>query len=476
MVSQTFPNVTVTLEGLTASIPGSLSGITLTMQQQATGGGVQAARIADLLERFGVNCFSQHDTNWNPWGAWPIEYTAATTIKGIQEITGSSGYTINVRAFYYAGRETQAGGGDLAAWCPAVNAATGAKMSLAIGQGGTAQDAQALATWLGTTVTPWLGWIEGVNEPNGVAPVDLATTEAAQADLPTATGATLLGPSIVIGLPHPEGWITGYLGATGAAAILAHANVLNVHYYPSTLVSLDDGSLHDGEIEDVFVGEWTGWGSHDPQIITEWHPTYYNAAGQFAGGDALAAYYAPIFMVEAYRCGFEGYFWFSLFDFGTTPCGLIAQSQSGGATVLTPKAAAKTLANLFAICGPAGATKRSFTPGALDFTATGLPPPVNSDSPHTGGQTMLFQRDDGVFLLMLWNAQVPPFTHDAAGNPTGVTLPGPLGAVTIALPSNPSKIEDFIPSSGATPVRTWPGGTSISVPLATEFHVLRITP
>jgi hypothetical protein len=476
MTSQTFKGVTVTLDGLAATIPGAMSAMTITMQQPSSGSGVQAARIADLLERFGVNCFSQHDTSWNPWGAWPIEYTAATTIKGIQEIIGSSGYTINVRAYYFAGRETAAGGGDLIDWCPAVNTATGAKISLAIGAGGTDSDAKAMATWLGTTITPWLGWIEGVNEPNGQSPVALPVTEAAQADLPTATGATIMGPSIVIGLPHPEGWITNYLGAGGAANLAPHMAAINVHYYQSTLPSLDDGSLRSGEIGDVFVGEQTGWASHIPQIITEWHPTYYNAAGQFAGGDALAAYYAPIFMVEAYRQGFAGYFWFSLFDYSTTPCGLIAQSQSGGATVLTPKAPAQTLGNLFAICGPAGAAKHSFIPGKLDFTATGLPPPVNSDSPHTGGQTMLFQRDDGTFLLMLWNAQVPPFTSDAAGNITGVTLPGASASVSVNLPSKPSKVEHFNPAIGAAALNTWTGQSAVTVPLASEFHVLRITP
>lgn len=459
-MDQTFQNVTVTLSGLTETIPG-LTAITLTFQQPQTG--VTAYRIADLLERFGVNCFTQHDTSWNPWGAWPIEYTADTTIAGIKEIIGTSGYTINVRAFYYAGRETVAGGGDLIDWCPAVNTATGAMMSIAIGQGGTDSDAAALATWLGGSQPSWLGWLEGVNEPNGVATVGLTITEAAQADLPTGTGATIMGPSIVIGMPNTEGTITSYLGASGASNILAHANVLNVHYYPASVASLDDGSGRGGEINDVFVGEQIGWGSEDPQIITEWHSNYYNNAGLFAGGDTLAAYYAPIFMVEAFRLGFQGYFWFSLFDFATTPCGLIAQSQVSGATVLAPKAPGTTLANLFAICGPAGPTKRTFTPGKLDYTVTGLPSPINSDSPNTGGQTMLFQRDDGTFLLMLWNAQASP-----GGTPTTVSVS--FGGTA------PSLVEDFLPTAGATAVQHWNNASSVSVSLAAEFRVLRITP
>lgn len=460
MVDQTFNNVTVTLSGLSAPIEGTLSSVVLSVAPSSTGG-VQAHRIADLLERFGVNCFSQHDTSWNPWGAWPIEYTAATTIAGIKEIIGSSGYTINVRAFYYAGRETAANGGDLAAWCPAINAGTGAKISLAIGQGGTDSDAKALKTWLGTSLAPWLGWLEGINEPNGVAPVAVADAEAAQADLPTATGAVLMGPSIVVGTPHPEGWISGYIGSNGPA-ILVHANVLNVHYYPSSLPSLDDGAGQGSEIADIFVGTQVGWNSHNPEIITEWHPNYYNSGGQFAGGDALSAYYAPIFMVEAFREGFEGYFWFSLFDFGTTPCGLIAQSQGASGTLLSPKLPAQTLANLFAICGPAGPSKRSFTPGLLSYTLTGLPAPVNAASPNTGGQSMLFQRDDGVFLLMLWNAQV---------SPGGVST-----TVRMSFPVPVKEVEDFVPSKGAVKQNSWASVSSVSIPLYAEFHVVRITP
>src|SRR5215472_9224118 len=56
-------------------------------------------------------------------------------------------------------------------------------------------------------------WVEGLNEPNtdfgsGVVPVE--TTLAIQRAIHGSTQAAVMGPSIVAGTPHPEGWVTGY--------------------------------------------------------------------------------------------------------------------------------------------------------------------------------------------------------------------------------------------------------------------------
>src|SRR5262245_11163969 len=50
------------------------------------GTGVQAKRIVDLVELFGVNTFSSMDTG-NIWGSWPADYRPQTVIAALNWIT-----------------------------------------------------------------------------------------------------------------------------------------------------------------------------------------------------------------------------------------------------------------------------------------------------------------------------------------------------------------------------------------------------
>ncbi len=64
--------------------------------------GTPARRIADCLERFGVNTFSQITRNglpWN-WGQSAGDYSSATTAKAINFIVGNSGLKMNVREYH----------------------------------------------------------------------------------------------------------------------------------------------------------------------------------------------------------------------------------------------------------------------------------------------------------------------------------------------------------------------------------------
>ena len=79
-------------------------------------------------------------------------------------------------------------------------------------------------------------------------------------------GVSIMGPSLVIGRPFPDGYITGWAAATDIATL--NSSIIKVYYYPSALPSLDDGSNRGGEINDVYIGEHNGWGTADPEIIT----------------------------------------------------------------------------------------------------------------------------------------------------------------------------------------------------------------
>jgi hypothetical protein len=430
--------------------------------------GTTAFRIADMMERFGVNTFSSLSATANVWGAYPSDFSAATVIAGINTILGSSGMTMNVREYHYAGRES-----IQSSWCPAVAGGTGAKFTMCIGQGGTDSDVAsmvALAQSSSSGSSPWLSWLEGINEPNGVGFVSPAMTDTAQTDIwtnaRTLPGVSIMGPSLVIGTPVPENYIGQWgAAATDFATLSANSSIVNVHFYPDTLPSLDDGSNRGGQINDVFIGEHNIYGNTDPEIITEWHPTYYNTTGSLQFNEAYNGYYSPITILEAFRAGFLGYYWFSLFDFSSTACGMFAQDTTVSPTKLTLRNGALAIQAMYQLGGPASATKHTFTPGKLNYTTSGLPAPINPASPNTGGQTMLFQNDAGQFLLYVWNAQVAP-----GGTAVPVMISFPSHAMTKVVEYNITNA-----GNNMTAVQTVTAASSITLRLAADVHLLVIT-
>ena len=453
---------------ITIHLPASGSGGTGGTGNPGDTTGTTAFRIADMMERFGVNTFSSLSATTNVWNALPSDYTAATVIAGINSILGSSGMTMNVREYHFAGRES-----IQSSWCPAVAASTGAKFAMCIGQGGTDSDVPsmvALAQSSSSGSSPWLSWLEGINEPNGVGSVTPAMTDTAQIDIwtnaHTLPGVSIMGPALVIGLPFPENYMAPWGAAPSDFATLnANSSIVNVHFYPNTLPSLDDGTNRGGEINDVFIGEHVIYGNTYPEIITEWHPTYYNTTGSLQFNEAYNGYYSPITILEAFRAGFLGYYWFSLYDFNTTPCGLIAQDTTVSPTKLTLRNGALALQAMYQLSGPASTTKHTFTPGKVNYTTSGLPAPINAASPNTGGQTMLFQNDAGQFLLFVWNAQVAP-----GGTAVPVTISFPSHAMTKIVEYNITHA-----GSNMTPVQTVTAASSITLQLAADVHLLVIT-
>src|SRR5262252_4545537 len=68
------------------------------------GTGMQARRICQLIELFGVNTFSSLDTG-NVWGSWPADYRPDSVIAALNWITESSGFALRLREYHYAGLE-----------------------------------------------------------------------------------------------------------------------------------------------------------------------------------------------------------------------------------------------------------------------------------------------------------------------------------------------------------------------------------
>lgn len=424
---------------------------TVTVAKAPTAAGVQAGRIADLLEPLGPNTFSSATPDPNLWGAFPADYSPPSVIAAMNYITNNSGLTLQLREYHYAGRESIQG-----PWLKQVTAATGSKAIMCVGANGSLNDVASLLA-LAADPANNISSVEGINEPNwdvGSGVIPPATTLAIQ----TALGASSVGPSIVVGDP-PEGWITGlngYFSSTDLAQL--KIAMANLHFYPQRAPDLDGGTNRGGVFDSMVAGLKLAYGAK-PLLITEWHPTLFNADGQSAN-DALAAYLAPIMLLSAYRLGVKGMFWFALFDFESSGyrCGLFPRSGA-----VNPRPVANALRALFTLTGDHGATKRTFTPGRFNYRISNLPPPVNAASPHSGGQHALFQASDGRFFIPLWNSQLMP---------GGATVPVPIDFA-----SPVAGVKEFNITSGSlVPVQSHSATSGLVSQLDASVRLLVIAP
>jgi len=398
----------------------------------APGEGVQAKRIHELIELFGVNTFSSMDEN-NRWGSWPADYRPDSVIAGLNWIAGDSDFRLRIREYHYAGYESWqrpwfheivgALPGTLCTICPGANAG-----------------AADVDTMMSLAKDPACGimWVEGCNEPNldfgsGTETPEF-TLETQQAVWRARGGLTVYGPSVVAGMPHPEGWITGYLGDT-LPAINAASHYGNGHYYPPGCPDLPNSGTSVGEYTG---GLWTAYAQH-PIGFTEWHPTLF-AAGTMAVEANIAGlagrlkgrappiptfrasqperegYYTLLALLRASKCTMTGMWWYALFDYGSTyECGLYPVRGADN-----PRSSAVALRNLCSVCCDSGPRMRDFEPGRLDVTVNGLTPNCDWD---------LYQASDGRFLLMLWNSQ-----QDQGG----AAVP-----VTVSFAQAPSMVEEY---------------------------------
>ena len=171
------------------------------------GTGVQAKRIADLIEAFGVNTFSSLDEH-NIWGSWPADYQPASVIAALRYIVGDTGFALRVREYHYAGRyEMQS------QWLPQIVAAFSRHACCHLAPAVANADVSDVSTMfaeLASDPATGIAWIEGLNEPN----TDLQREASGRDD--DGHSACLLGTgktgnrhhgsgSIVAGMPHPEG-------------------------------------------------------------------------------------------------------------------------------------------------------------------------------------------------------------------------------------------------------------------------------
>ena len=428
--------------------------------------GVQAYRIADMMERFGVNTFAMYAGGPNPEYSQG-DYSPSDVSATINWLTDGSGMVMYDREYHWDGYGTDPTYITTlqSTWCPEVNSATGAQFTMAPASGAPAfasVDGMLQLAQQSASSTGWMKWVEGMNEPNqnNVAAGDaLAAQQQLFAGAPTGVGVVL--PSITFGLPYPERYTTSSFPTLAnyisPGNIAPYGTISNLHIYPSTEMDIDDGSNRNGELGDIataFNIEWPGY----PQLITEWHPTLYNSQGHNLD-PTYDAYYAPMFILSGFsHFNFLGYIWYSLFDYNSS-----LQSGLFVTDVNSPKPVANTIQAMYGLTGDHGATKHSFATGKINFNISGLPAPVNSASPYTGGQYALFENSEETFFLYVWNGQV---------DPGGAAMP-----VTINFNSHPMASVSEYNISSTTPqalVQSWSGTRSVTVQLDASVRLFVI--
>ena len=430
--------------------------------------GTQAHRIADCLERFGVNTFSKLNYNGYPWswGGSKGQYEAAPTARAINYLTGGSGLTLQVREYHHGDGSTNDHLTPLqSAWIRQVFEATGSPFSIAIAANGNTNAIGGILRIVRDSESSglhYVRWVEGINEPNtdfGSGTISNSAILFTQEQLyrqvrAVAPKLPVVGPSIVFGLPRPDAYLAHYLGPT-TNAILAASDCNNIHFYPGWSPNGTYAHSRAGEFEDIDRG-FKQVLPGKKAICTEWHSTLFSSIHKT--NEVYDAYWAPIFLLSSYLdYDWQAAFWFALFNYGGPHpyCGLFSTNDTA------PYAQAKALRALFQFTGDHGVDKLSFTPGKLDVTVSGLPA-APANAPHAGGRWALFQNSAGTYSLMLWNEQ-----NDISTNTCPVTVTFNAHAM--------AKVEEFnITTANPTALQTRENVHNLTVNLDTSLRLLRI--
>jgi hypothetical protein len=410
-----------------------------------TEGSHQAKRVASMIELFGVNTFSSMDTG-NSWGSWPADYSPDSTIAALRYLVGTSGFTLPIREYHYAGRYDMQD-----KWLGAIlSVFPDTAITLCPGANASVADVATMAQ------LPH-AFLEGINEPNtdfGSGEVPIKVTLDIQHEVWNNRRINnVMGPSVVAGTPHPEGWITGYCGTqANLDALNAESDYGNGHYYPPASPDVPNTGY---SVNEYIGGLWTAY-AQKAIFLTEFHPTLYNSRGHKpdqggqTGWDGVRdAYYTLCTLFRCAKNGTQGLWWYALFDYGTVyKCGLFPQHYDED-----PRPTADAIRNLCDICADHG-DRHGFAPDTLDVVLTGLTPAMDYD---------VFQASDGRFLITLWHAAEELDGGDAV-------------KVDLDFGSRKTQVNTYSPIDDDSPVESASQVTSLTVNLRPGVVVIEVRP
>jgi hypothetical protein len=406
--------------------------------------GVAAYRIADLMEIFGANIFSNGQ-----------DKQAGETVAGVtaaaEYILGSSGLTMLFRGYVDSAAEYDTFG-------PQLFQATGCKFSLCMGIGDT-PDPSGVISLAQASVNQggWVQFVEGGNEPNTNFGAGVQTGVPAAKELPALQqiyaavhplGIPVAAPSVVGNYAD----LATYWGSDLGAAVAA-TDLYNTHLYPNNGGPNGANELHDWSAA-VSTKDWSNKGG----IVTEWQPVLYDKVKD----DVSCAYWTPIMLLSGFvDFKLQAILWWEMFDYaGFSPhVGLF------NGTAANPYPAAQTLRAMYGLTGDTGAAKHTFSPGKLDVTVTGLPAGSNA---YDGGRFAVFQSSSpGTFFVFLWNER--PALATATTDAVTVTFnAGPMTKVVDYSLTNPA-------AADPAPKQTLTQVAIVHVDLTTEVRLLVVT-
>lgn len=248
----------------------------------------------------------------------------------------------------------------------------------------------------------------------------------------------------------------------------------NVHFYQHNGDA--PASPSGGELVGT-VSQETGEMVGRPFVITE---TGFNDSGlsgvSYKGTPDVNAKYTLDLVLDSFKVGSTLTVLYELFDDNVGYTGGNAFEDHWGLFNAdgTPKEAAVALHNMLGVLSDTRSNSTSFTPGSLSMQISGLP---------SSGNTLLLQKADGVYELILWN--------DANIYHNGVASSVPPSNVSVGLPS-PATIKIYDPMQNAAleagktdfltntpllqPISAYANATSALMSLTDHPIIVEITP
>jgi hypothetical protein len=416
----------------TAAYPTASQTLTIKVAPPPVPVGKQAARVSNVLDRFGMNTHFDF-----------LLYEGF----GAQRVIDALNYIGNGHLKIL--RDSPAEDKDITLWAQ-VATATGAKFNAFIGEEGPdvyrahSQRMQRMIDSGGN----YLFALEGGNEEDAPHAIALGNDQYQAANFqPTLHSIAKAAGLPSVNISFGAGWDkpTGNYGTVGDLS--AYADYANAHTYPGA-------APESGNYFSRLNGFAKLAASSRPVMISEYGWKTYPDGQPTAGWGIVSRKTQAAYVIEAifdaYLLGNPYYYYYALIDDGSGTFGLYDKN-------LVAKPSAIALHNMYTVLSDTGAANRTFAVGALDYTVTGLPAVVSG----RGGKQLLLQKSDGSFWLVLFNEQN---LNDPTRNNVDVVVPAVTA--TLALKAAAKSIVVYDPLIGTTPVKSATGVTSlpISVP------------
>ncbi len=297
--------------------------------------------------------------------------------------------------------------------------------------------------------------VEGLNELNnqpsfsfnGVGGMTgaIALQEAIYSQ--TKASSALTGVSVV--------YFTGYDNTVNPQTTPNLCDYDNQHPYPA------NGSppLIYVNLATALTNETAPYG---PAVYTETGYSTQSTETGFYVNENVQAKYTLDMLFDCFTIGIKKTYLYQLFDpynpgspQGDDGFGLFEDPATGNTV---PKQSGTAIHNLTTLFQDNGSTRYSFTPGGFSYSVSGLP---------ASGQTALFQKSNGVFVIVVW---AEPAIWD---NSSMTEVMASIETVTISLPLE-FTITVYDPMTGTSAIAGPTTGSSVTVSLTDHPLIIQL--